>query len=278
MQVLKRHKTAVIIVALLIAVVISAFFISQNIQIRNLNPSPNPSPIPSITSSQTPKVTSTPSKYPTATPTVAPTTTPILTPISTPKLPPQPTPITLYPGEVLQYQGQNLDPIRTVYQNAIAGTQYINQSTYAVTIDGLVNNVATFTYDQVISHQSYQKVVTIYCVEGWHSTILWEGVLLKDLLNETGIAPGAKVIIFRASDGYSTSLTLDYILQNNIILAYKMNGVTLTPELGWPFMVVAQSQYGYKWIKWITEINVSNDTNYLGYWESRGYPNDAPAP
>jgi DMSO/TMAO reductase YedYZ molybdopterin-dependent catalytic subunit len=199
-------------------------------------------------------------------------------PINTPRPIPQPTQITLYPGEVLQYQGQNLDPIGSVYENAIAGTQYINQSSYKVTIDGLVNNVSTLTYDQVVSHQSYQKVVTIYCVEGWHSTILWEGILLKDLLNETGIAPGAKVIIFHASDGYSTALPLDYILQNNIILAYKMNGVPLTPELGWPFMLVAQSQYGYKWIKWITEITVSSDTTYLGYWESRGYPNNAPAP
>jgi DMSO/TMAO reductase YedYZ molybdopterin-dependent catalytic subunit len=278
MQVLKRHKTAAIITVLFIAVVIAAFFVSQNIPIHNSNPSPNPSP--SIASSQSPKVTSTPPKPPQATSTLAPiaTPTPTLIPINTPRPIPQPTPITLYPGEVLQYQGQNLDPIRTVYENAIAGTQYINQSTYKVTIEGLVNNVSTFTYDHVVSHQSYQKVVTIYCVEGWHSTILWDGILLKDLLNETGIAPGAKVIIFYASDGYSTSLPLDYILQNNIILAYKMNGVPLTPELGWPFMLVAQSQYGYKWIKWITEINVSNDTTYLGYWESRGYPNNAPAP
>ena len=46
-------------------------------------------------------------------------------------------------------------------------------------------------------------------------------------------------------------------------------------KLGWPFFLVAKSQYGYKWIEWLTEINVSNDSNYLGYWESRGYPNNA---
>jgi hypothetical protein len=40
-------------------------------------------------------------------------------------------------------------------------------------------------------------------------------------------------------------------------------------------MLVAQNQYGYKWIKWVTEIDVSNDSSYLGYWESRGYPNNA---
>jgi DMSO/TMAO reductase YedYZ molybdopterin-dependent catalytic subunit len=54
-----------------------------------------------------------------------------------------------------------------------------------------------------------------------------------------------------------------------------MNNVTLTPEAGWPFMLIAQNQYGYKWIRWVTGIEVSNDTSYLGYWESRGYPNNA---
>jgi DMSO/TMAO reductase YedYZ molybdopterin-dependent catalytic subunit len=188
-------------------------------------------------------------------------------------------PITLQTGEVQQYQGQKLDPIGSVYENAISGTQYINVSTYHLVITGLVNKPINYTYDEVVNnHQKYQQVVTIYCVEGWHAKILWEGILLKDLLQETGTDPNAQVIIFYASDGYSTSLPLDYIVNNNIMLAYKMNGVTMTPQTGFPFMLVAQSQYGYKWIKWITQIDVSNDTTFRGYWESRGYPNNAQVP
>ena len=76
----------------------------------------------------------------------------------------------------------------------------------------------------------------------------------------------------------TTALPLDYIVQNNLILAYKMNNVTLPAAAGFPFMLVAQNQYGYKWIKWVTEIDVSNDSSYLGYWESRGYPNNATIP
>lgn len=185
---------------------------------------------------------------------------------------------TLYPTEVRQYQGQNLSSISDVYENAIKGTQYINQTSYRLTITGLVNNTLQSTYDDVVNnHQKYQQVVTIYCVEGWHAKILWEGVLVNDLLQEAGVQ-NATVVIFHASDGYTTALPMDFIVQNNIMLAYKMNGVTLTPQIGWPFMLVAQSQYGYKWIKWVTEIEVSNNTGYLGYWESRGYPNNATAP
>jgi DMSO/TMAO reductase YedYZ molybdopterin-dependent catalytic subunit len=191
----------------------------------------------------------------------------------------QSTPKILYPTEIRRYQGQNLSSINNVYENAIKGTQYINQTTYRLTIAGLVNRTLQSTYDDVVNnHQKYQQVVTIYCVEGWNAKILWEGVLVKDLLQEAGVGQGATVVIFHASDGYTTALPMDYIIQNNIMIAFKMNGVVMIPQTGWPFMLIVPNQYGYKWIKWLTEIEASNNTNYLGYWESRGYPNNAQIP
>ena len=120
--------------------------------------------------------------------------------------------------------------------------------------------------------------MTLHCVEGWSVKILWEGFLLKDLLNEAGIEPKATVVIFRAYDGYSTSDPIDFLLNNDILIAYKMNGLVLPPERGFPFQLVAESKYGYKWIKWITSIEVSTDTSFRGYWESRGFSNDANLP
>ena len=106
-------------------------------------------------------------------------------------------------------------------------------------------------------------------------TILWEGVLVKDLINDAELDQKANTLIFHAYDGYTTSLPLDYIVENNIILASKMNSVTLPPERGFPFQLVAESKWGYKWIKWVTQIEVSDDPDYRGYWESRGYSNSA---
>jgi DMSO/TMAO reductase YedYZ molybdopterin-dependent catalytic subunit len=120
---------------------------------------------------------------------------------------------------------------------------------------------------------SFQKVTTLNCVEGWSVTYLWQGVRIKDLLAKAGSDPTAKVVIFRCYDGYTTSLPLDYIVKNNILLAYRMNGITMLPERGFPFQVVAEDRFGYKWAKWVTDIEVSNDTNFRGYWESRGYGN-----
>jgi DMSO/TMAO reductase YedYZ molybdopterin-dependent catalytic subunit len=178
--------------------------------------------------------------------------------------------------EIREYEGQNLSSIDAFRENSIKGPQYIDNENYTLTITGLVNNELEYTYNDLITdHQTSKKVVTLYCVEGWKVTILWEGVLIKDVLEEAQVSPEATTVIFYAYDGYSTSLPLDYIINNDIMIAHKMNNVTLPPERGYPFQLVAESKWGYKWIKWITAIELSNNEDYRGYWESRGYMNDA---
>jgi DMSO/TMAO reductase YedYZ molybdopterin-dependent catalytic subunit len=178
--------------------------------------------------------------------------------------------------EIREYEGQDLSSVDAFNENSIKGPQYIDIETYKLNITGLVNNELEYTYDEVIgNYQSYKKVVTLSCVEGWRATILWEGVLVKDLIADAGVDPSANTVIFYAYDGYSTSLPLDYIIDNNIMIAYKMNNVTMPPERGYPFELVAESKWGYKWIKWITTIELSDNADYLGYWERRSWDNNA---
>jgi DMSO/TMAO reductase YedYZ molybdopterin-dependent catalytic subunit len=192
---------------------------------------------------------------------------------------PSPPPQNLYPEQIRDYEGEHLSSIVDVFENAIRGTQYLNQSGYHLTVTGLVNKTIEYTYDEVISnYTSYQKVTTIHCIEGWSAKILWEGILVRDLIKEAGNTSQANTVIFTASDGYTTSLPLDYFFTKDILLAYKMNGVTIPPERGYPFQLVAETKFGYKWIKWLTRIELSNDPNYRGYWESKGYSNDATVP
>jgi DMSO/TMAO reductase YedYZ molybdopterin-dependent catalytic subunit len=180
----------------------------------------------------------------------------------------------LEPAEVREYQGENLSSVNTFRENSIKGPQDIE--TYQLEITGLVENPVSYSYDQVIEgYQSYQKVVTLYCVEGWEAKILWEGVLVSDLLAGARPLPEAEVVIFHAYDGYTTSLPLDYIIDNDILMAYRMNEIALPPERGFPFQLVAEDRWGYKWIKWIVAIELSDDVNYRGYWEERGFSNTA---
>lgn len=173
--------------------------------------------------------------------------------------------------EIREYQGENLSSISDFRENSIKGSQYINIEDYVLNIDGLVDKKLTLTYDEVLNYDKYSKFVTLHCVEGWSAKILWEGVLLKDLLKEASIKSESNTVIFYAYDGYSSSLPLEYIMDNDIILAYKMNGVKIPPERGFPFQVVAEDKWGYKWVKWVTKIELSSDSNYKGYWEKSGY-------
>lgn len=185
-------------------------------------------------------------------------------------------PIELESVEVREYQGEDLSSIQDFRENSIKGPQHVDIEEYELEITGLVDEDKTYTYDEVINgYQSYKKVVTLYCVEGWEVTILWEGVLVRDLINEAGAKPEANTVIFHAYDGYTSSLPLDYIMENDIIMAYKMNDVTIPSERGYPFQLVAEDKWGYKWVKWITKIELSDDESYRGYWEERGYSNTA---
>ncbi len=182
----------------------------------------------------------------------------------------------LEPVEIREYEGTELSSINAFRENSIRGPQQIDEEGYRLEITGLLQNPKSYTYDEVISnYDHYKKVLTLHCVEGWSVTILWQGMLVRELIEESGPLPDAKVVIFHANDGYTTSFPIEYIMDNDILMAYKMNEVTLPPERGFPFQLVAESKWGYKWIKWITEIELSDDVNYKGYWESRGYSNSA---
>lgn len=183
-------------------------------------------------------------------------------------------PSVLAPAEVTEYEGRDLSSVDDLRENSIAGPQYIDRETYRLEITGMVASDTVLSYADVLADfANYEKVVTLNCVEGWSVDILWEGVLVTDLIDAAGPSPDATVAIFRSVDGYSTSLPLDYLRDADILLAYKMNGVELPPERGFPFQLVAQDKWGYKWAKWVTEIEISDDETFRGYWEQRGYSN-----
>lgn len=187
-------------------------------------------------------------------------------------------PIELDAVEVREYQGEQLSSVNAFRENSIKGPQYVDINEYTLEIRGLVDSPKSFSYDEVISFQPYTKIVTLYCVEGWNAKILWEGVRIKDLIDSAGAKDEANTVIFHAYDGYTSSLPLYYVRGADLLLAYRMNNVTLPPERGYPFQLVAEDKWGYKWVKWVTKIELSDDPEYRGYWEERGYNNDATYP
>ena len=183
-------------------------------------------------------------------------------------------PATLAPVEVRSYQGEDLSSVRDFRENSIRGPQHIEIASYRLTVTGLTNRTAVYTYDEILAKfPGYKKIVTLHCVEGWDATILWEGILVRGILKDAGIDPRANTVVFTARDGYTTSFPLSYFTDRDILMAYRMNNVTVPDERGYPFTLVAEDKWGYKWIKWIEKIELTNDPSYRGYWEQRGYSN-----
>jgi len=181
-------------------------------------------------------------------------------------------------NEIKDYQGMRLDPIIGPRDNSIKGVQQVDIAAYHLSITGLVDTPLLLTYDEVLEFDPFEKVITLYCVEGWEATVLWKGVRISDLLDEAGASAEAETIIFKAVDGYTTSLPLAIVLERDLILAYSANANTLPPEMGYPFIVVAEDKLGYKWARWVNEIEVSDNGKYKGFWEGNGFSNDAEVP
>ena len=81
--------------------------------------------------------------------------------------------------EVRAYQGNDLSSIHDFRENSIRGPQYVNTSEYRLTVTGLTNTTDVYTYDDILTrYPHYTKIVTLFCVEGWDATILWEGVTI----------------------------------------------------------------------------------------------------
>jgi len=176
--------------------------------------------------------------------------------------------------EIREYEGEKLGSVDDFRENSIEGVQRVDPEAYLLTIDGLVEQTQSLAYATLQEMPHAKKLVTLHCVEGWSVTALWEGIPVSDLLQQVSPTAAADTVIFHAHDGYTTSLPLNTIFERNLIIADRINDITLPPERGFPFQLVAEDKWGYKWIKWITRIELSEDADYRGFWESRGYNND----
>jgi DMSO/TMAO reductase YedYZ molybdopterin-dependent catalytic subunit len=176
--------------------------------------------------------------------------------------------------EIKEYEGKRLDPFDRTYDNSIKGPQQVDSKKYRLEVTGLVQTPQSLTYQEVLALPNVKRAVTLHCVEGWDEHLLFEGVRLADVLALAKPKKGVRTVIFYAADGYSSSLTYDDVTRLDLLLAAKINGKILDAKRGFPFQVVAESKWGYKWVKWVTRIELSKDP-YKGFWEQRGYDNEA---
>jgi DMSO/TMAO reductase YedYZ molybdopterin-dependent catalytic subunit len=180
--------------------------------------------------------------------------------------------------EIREYEGTKLDPSGALPENSISGVQHVDISSYVLEVTGSVKQPVTLAYEEVLALPAYEKLITLHCVEGWDATVLWKGALLKDIIATAAVRETTQTVIFHCVDGYTSSLPLQAVMDKEMILAYSSNGITLPPSLGFPFIVVAEDRLGYKWARWVNEIELSDDPYLTGFWENRGFDSEADIP
>jgi DMSO/TMAO reductase YedYZ molybdopterin-dependent catalytic subunit len=155
----------------------------------------------------------------------------------------------------------------------------VDVNSWRLEIKGLVSQTLTINYEELRAMPSVQQIATLECISNkigndLIGTAIWNGIRLKDLLEKSEVKPDARYIVFRCADGYDVGIPLERGLQEGSILAYGMNGETLTTKHGYPVRAIIPGLYGMMNPKWITEIELVGEI-YEGYWQKKGWANNA---
>ena len=156
---------------------------------------------------------------------------------------------------------------------------------YRLVIDGLVERPLSLSLAELRTRPAQSQITKHDCVEGWTSIGEWTGVRLETLLDEAGLKPEARYIVFHCFDAltqtedgerYYESIDLIDARHPQTILAWAMNGETLPVPHGAPLRLRVERQLGYKHAKYIRRIEAVESFAHIGggkggYWEDRGY-------
>jgi len=161
-----------------------------------------------------------------------------------------------------------------------------NFAEYKLEVNGLVDHPMQFSLDALKAMPSRTQITRHDCVEGWSCIAKWQGVPLKQILDQVGVKPEARFVMFHCFDAIEKGLSGEVLYYESVdlidarhpqtILAYAMNDKPLPVENGAPLRVRVERQLGYKMAKYIRRIEVVYDFSTIeqghgSYWADRGY-------
>jgi DMSO/TMAO reductase YedYZ molybdopterin-dependent catalytic subunit len=155
----------------------------------------------------------------------------------------------------------------------------LSQEQWRLTVKGEVKKPMTLGWRDVLNRESFDQVSTLMCIDtlpGGDSlgNATWRGISLKKLLQDAGADEEmARDVVFRGADGYDDSIPFTRAMQDDVMLAYLMNGEKLPKAHGFPLRLVVPGLYGIKNVKWIIEIEVYPG-DYKGYWQRKGWTDE----
>ncbi|MFZ0700032.1 MAG: sulfite oxidase-like oxidoreductase [Thermoplasmata archaeon] len=142
-------------------------------------------------------------------------------------------------------------------------------------IHGEVERPETITFAELLRLPQKDQICDIHCVTSWSRVgMRWSGVPFRTLAERVGPTARARFVILECEQGFTTSLPLSALLDDDVLIAHSADGAPLAPEHGGPVRMLVPKRYFYKSAKWLRGLKfVAEDEP--GFWEVRGYSNIA---
>jgi DMSO/TMAO reductase YedYZ molybdopterin-dependent catalytic subunit len=136
---------------------------------------------------------------------------------------------------------------------------------WRLSVNGMVARPASFSIAQLKSYPSRSQITQLACEEGWSYIAEWIGVPLSYVLELVGVQPQAKYVVYSSIDPeWWDSIDMADALHPQTFLAYGMNGAELPVGNGGPLRLRLPRQLGYKSVKYITRLTVTDSLKRFG--------------
>lgn len=153
----------------------------------------------------------------------------------------------------------------------LGGIPRFDEATWTFEVSGLVERPFVLSYAELRALGPVELRADFHCVTGWSALDLdWTGVPVRVLAERAGLLPQARFVVAHCDGDYTTNLSLEAVLDDDVLVAWAEGGTDLTPDHGFPLRLVVPKRYGWKSAKWLRALEFT-DRNRRGFWEVRGY-------
>ena len=136
---------------------------------------------------------------------------------------------------------------------------------WRLAVDGMVARPVSFSIADLKSQPTRSQITHLACEEGWSYIAQWTGVPLSCVLDLVGVQPQAKyVVYFSIEKDWWDSIDMADALHPQTLVAHGLNGGELPVGLGGPLRMRVPRQLGYKNVKYITRLTLTDDLKKFG--------------
>ena len=136
---------------------------------------------------------------------------------------------------------------------------------WRLSVDGMAARPASFSVAQLRSFPWHSQITEIACEEGWSYVAEWKGVPLAHILDLVEPLPQVRYVVYQSFQrGWWDSIDMADALHPQTIVAYSMNGGELPVKFGGPLRLRVPRQLGYKSVKYITRLTLTDNLKGFG--------------